>query len=72
MPDLIVHVPGESGPNIAAIEVKGHWNQEDRAKDVAKLLGYLKKQGYWRAYAVELMPERAKIVRVQVREADEQ
>ena len=40
VPDIIVHVPGADGPNIAVVEVKGYWNSDDGAQDKKKLQGY--------------------------------
>ena len=45
IPDLIIHTRGSrKGPNIAAIQVKGFWNKENRKKDKADL------HDLWRAF----------------------
>ena len=56
VPDIIVHVPGKRGPNIAVVEVKGWWNRDD-TKDREKLLGYLANQGYAFAYFMRIGKE---------------
>src|SRR5262245_45732825 len=38
VPDIIIHTRGERlGPNLAAIEIKGYWNVQDRRMDEDKL-----------------------------------
>ena len=54
VPDLIVHVPGECGPNVVAIEVKGYWNLSGQQADKRKLADYQAKQGYRFVYFVVL------------------
>ncbi len=54
IPDIIVHVPGLEGPNIAVVEVKGWWNRDDRKTDMQKLHSYTRKQKYFFAYSIEL------------------
>ena len=53
---MIVHVPGKLGPNIAVVEVKGHWwiDAEEEKKDKQKLMDYISKQKYPFAYFVKI------------------
>ncbi|MND02034.1 hypothetical protein D3C83_212770 [compost metagenome] len=64
MPDIIIHVPGPKGPNIAAIEVKGWWNDAGHDRDRAKLRGYVAKQRYAVAYFVQLESDAPKFEKV--------
>jgi hypothetical protein len=60
-PDVIVHVPGPEGPNVAAIEIKGWWSADDGSRDAIKLAGYRSKQRYAFAYFVRLEQEKASV-----------
>ncbi len=63
-PDIIVHKRGPNGPNIAAIEVKGHWNREDRRIDVGALRRIKTKHGYKFLYRIELRSNSHKLIRL--------
>ena len=63
VPDIIVHVPGKP-VNVAVIEVKGYWHRA-KHRDVGKLQGYLRDQGYAFAYFVQLGQENAEIQQVE-------
>jgi hypothetical protein len=60
IPDIIVHVPGRKGPNIAVMEVKTWWNSGIQ-KDTKKLFGYLSSQNYAFAYLVILKKTTAEV-----------
>jgi hypothetical protein len=65
IPDIIVHKNGPDGPNIAAIEIKGYWNYEDRTTDIAKLKAIQLKHHYSYLFRIEILPDRADIIRVE-------
>ena len=46
LPDIIVHKQGPNGPNVAAIQVKGYWNREDRKRDENSLRRIQARHGY--------------------------
>jgi hypothetical protein len=55
IPDLIIHKRGSiEGPNIAAIQIKGFWNKEDRQKDEADLHDLWNAFKYQYLYRLEL------------------
>jgi len=60
-PDIIIHQRGPEGPNICAIEAKGHWNDEGRAIDKGKLADYKSAQGYTTAYFIEYGSKKASL-----------
>ena len=54
-PDIIIHFRHRiHGPNIAAIQIKGYWNNEDRGKDENDLRKLRAKYGYAFTYRLEL------------------
>jgi hypothetical protein len=53
-PDIIIHKHGPDGPNLAVVQVKGHWNRETRKKDEDDLKAMQKKHGYQFLYRLEL------------------
>lgn len=63
-PDVVIHKPGKSGPNIVIIEAKGYWNRTNRELDRDKLKDYAKTQGYKYAYQVEYGKDRAIFSRI--------
>jgi len=65
VPDIIIHKRGQRlGANLAAIEIKGHWNREERAVDEEKLRRIRAEYGYQFVYRLELGPEAANLIRV--------
>ena len=64
LPDIIIHKHGPDGPNVAAIQVKGHWNREDRNKDEESLKRIQAKHGYAFLFRLELEHERHQLIRV--------
>lgn len=64
IPDIIVHEFGPNGRNLVAIEVKGHWNDEPREIDDAKLRSIQLKHGYEFLYRIELGKHKANIIAV--------
>ena len=58
IPDLIVHTrESVEGPNIAAIQIKGFWNKDDRQKDERDLHDLWRAFKYQYLYRLELGPE---------------
>ncbi len=64
IPDIIVHVPGKAGPNVAALEIKGWWNPATPERDLTKLKGYMQNQLYSSAYFIRLEKRAATITAV--------
>lgn len=64
LPDIIIHNIGPKGPNIAAIEVKGYWNKEDRKEDERSLQRLEAKHRYLYLYRVELDKDDYQIIPV--------
>ena len=64
VPDIIIHRPGLVGPNIAVIEIKGFWNNENRAKDEDKLRRIGLKFNYEHLYRIELQRDGYELIRV--------
>lgn len=64
LPDIIIHKFGPDGPNIAAIEVKGWWNKQNRAKDESSLRRLGAKHNYWHLYRLELGRDAHKLIPV--------
>ena len=57
LPDIIIHRRGSVvGPNLVAIQVKGYWNNEDRAKDESDLRKLRDKYRYKFLFRLELLP----------------
>lgn len=64
-PDIIIHTLGvPTGPNLAAVEVKGAWNREDRAEDERNLRRAKAAYGYRFLFQIELQPRIARITLV--------
>lgn len=64
-PDIIIHTRGERlGANLAAIEVKGYWNVEDRAIDEKKLRRIAAEYGYQHLFRLELKEEDTSLISV--------
>lgn len=54
VPDIIVHTRESiDGPNLLAIEIKGHWNPANRNLDRDKLRRIRAKYGYQHLYRIE-------------------
>lgn len=64
IPDIVIHKHGPAGPNLAAIEIKGHWNNEDRAIDEAKVKAIQLKHGYAFLFRIELLNKGFEIISV--------
>lgn len=65
IPDLIIHTRGSiKGPNIAAIQVKGYWNKENRKKDEADLHDLSRTFGYQHLYRLELNRDNYDLIEV--------
>lgn len=72
LPDIIIHhrTPDREeryAPenNLAVIEVKGHWNTEDRNIDKAKLGDMKRRFGYQYLFRIELGPEYGEVIEVE-------
>lgn len=65
LPDIIIHKYGPDGPNIAAIEVKGYWNSEDRKEDEHSLQRLEAKHRYLYLFRIELDREWFEVIRVE-------
>jgi effector-binding domain-containing protein len=61
-PDFILHHRGYNDKNVLVIEFKGHWNKDDRNKDINKLIGFTNPKEndyqYGLGAFIELMPKR--------------
>ena len=69
-PDIIIHTRGQRvESNLAAIEVKGHWNGEDRRVDEEKLRRIRAEYGYQYLFRLELNEEEASLISVEVARA---
>src|SRR5262249_15729701 len=65
IPDIVIHTRlVKLGPNLVAIEMKGHWNDEDRAVDEQKLRRIRAEYGYQFLYRIELGPDEAALIPV--------
>jgi hypothetical protein len=65
LPDIIIHTRGNAkGPNLAAIQVKGYWNPEDRTKDEEDLRKLRASYGYKKLYRLELQLNAFKLIEV--------
>jgi hypothetical protein len=65
-PDIIIHTRGQRlGPNLVAIEVKGHWNPEDRGFDEENLRRMAAEYRYQFLFRIELDPDGAELIRVE-------
>ncbi len=64
IPDIIIHKYGPTGFNLAAIEVKGYWNNESREVDEKKLRDIHFKHGYLFLCRVELGKNEAQVIEV--------
>lgn len=64
IPDIIIHKFGPKGPNIAAIQVKGYWNHEDRKRDEELLKKLQDKHGYQFLFRLELRKDGYDIISV--------
>jgi len=68
LPDIIIHKFGPNGPNIAAVEVKGWWNKEDREEDESSLRNLGAKHGYRYLYRLELGKNKHELIPVYMSE----
>jgi hypothetical protein len=67
IPDIIIHTAGvKTGPNLAAIEVKGYWNKESREDDETNLGRLAAEYGYEFLYRIELGPETFELIRIAI------
>ena len=67
IPDIIVHTAlNRDGPNLVAVEVKGHWNPQPRSLDEEKLRRLTAEYGYQHLYRIDLGPETFALVQVEV------
>ncbi|MDD5639202.1 MAG: hypothetical protein PHR47_00105 [Candidatus Pacebacteria bacterium] len=71
LPDIIIHhrTPNREerfAPknNLIAIEVKGHWNTQDRNLDEVKLVDIKKRYGYQYVFRIELGSECGEVIEV--------
>ena len=64
IPDIIIHKYGPTGRNLAAIEVKGYWNDEPRDNDDKKLRDIQFKHGYEFLYRIELGKNEPKVIEI--------
>lgn len=65
LPDIIIHKHGPHGYNLAAIQIKGFWNIEDRKLDEEKLIKLQEKHGYEFLYQIELRRDAAEVITVE-------
>ena len=65
IPDIAIHKRGPDGPNLAAVEVKGYWNKENRAIDKAKLKAIQLKHHYRFLFRIELLNEGFEIIQAE-------
>ncbi len=70
LPDIIVHHQSSGIPrfspenNLVAIEIKGHWNRDDRNIDVERLKNLKERYGYQYVFQIELNEESGEIIAV--------
>lgn len=65
LPDIIIHKRGSIiGPNLVVIQVKGFWNNENRAKDEKDLRKLRERFGYKKLYRLELNFESYELIEV--------
>lgn len=65
IPDILIHTRGSiEGPNLAAIQVKGFWNSEDRTKDETDLKKLRAKFGYKFLYRLELCLDNPELIEI--------
>lgn len=65
VPDIVIHERGSrQGPNLVAIQVKGFWNREDRAKDERDLRDLAAAFHYEHLYRLELGRETYDLIAV--------
>ena len=64
-PDIIIHKRGRRlGPNLAVIQAKGYWNDEDRSKDEEDLKKLRENYKYQSLYRLELNPESFELIEI--------
>ena len=63
-PDIIVHKREPGGPNIAAIAVKGFWNNECRLKDESRLKALKQKYHYEHIFRIELKKNSGEVIEI--------